>query len=256
MANKGPNTNNSQFYITTVPCNHLDGRNVAFGKVVRGLNVIKEMSDVPRNEDVPLEPCVIEDCGELKNGAPLDVSEHDSTEDTFPPWPDDWEIETEKQPDEFIKAASMIKNSGNFYYKNKQFYDAHRKYKKAIRYIEYLEKKKLPFNEKEAHSVKVTSMLNFAAVKLKKGKHLDALKVCNKILSINPDDRKALFRRAQARVGLKEYDEALNDLKNLLKLYPKEKEVINELENVMKLKSNYLLKEKILFTKMFKNMQS
>lgn len=53
MANNGPNTNSSQFYITTVPCPHLDGRNVAFGKIVKGLNIIREMNSINRINDCP-----------------------------------------------------------------------------------------------------------------------------------------------------------------------------------------------------------
>lgn len=55
MCNSGPNTNHSQFYITTQPCYHLDGTNVAFGKVVKGLNIIVEMSNIKRENDMPLE---------------------------------------------------------------------------------------------------------------------------------------------------------------------------------------------------------
>lgn len=53
MVNMGPNTNQSQFYITTTPCFHIDDTNVAFGKVVKGLNLIVEMSDQPRINDTP-----------------------------------------------------------------------------------------------------------------------------------------------------------------------------------------------------------
>lgn len=58
MSNKGsqcPNSNNSQFYITTAPSSHLDGLNVIVGKVVKGLNIIIEMFDVARVNDIPLE---------------------------------------------------------------------------------------------------------------------------------------------------------------------------------------------------------
>lgn len=55
MANCGKNTNNSQFYITTVPCSHLDGLNVIVGKVHKGLNILREMANLPKNNDKPVE---------------------------------------------------------------------------------------------------------------------------------------------------------------------------------------------------------
>lgn len=67
MANKGKNTNSSQFFISLRPCPHLNGKHVVLGRVVKGYDIIEGISKLPVNEkDHPTQLVTISHCGELE----------------------------------------------------------------------------------------------------------------------------------------------------------------------------------------------
>jgi cyclophilin family peptidyl-prolyl cis-trans isomerase len=63
MANSGPNSNGSQFFITTEVTDWLDNKHVVFGEVVEGMDTVRKMEKVGSSSGKPSQKVTITDCG-------------------------------------------------------------------------------------------------------------------------------------------------------------------------------------------------
>ena len=68
MANAGPNTNGSQFFITFIATTWLDGRHTVFGEVLEGQDVVQALEKIGSESGTPSKRAVIADSGVLAGG--------------------------------------------------------------------------------------------------------------------------------------------------------------------------------------------
>ncbi|KAH5748879.1 hypothetical protein HBI88_200850 [Parastagonospora nodorum] len=246
MANAGPGTNGSQFFVTTVPTPHLDKKHVVFGEVINGKSIVRTIENLKvQSGDKPYQDATIIDCGELTGEDYEKATEKtpDATGDPYEDFPEDQKPsgDEEWKGDEILKIATELKDMGNAAFKQQNLDLGIKKYQKALRYLhEYpapLETDPADLFPK-LQTLKISVYLNCALLQNKTNQFADALDSASKALEIegisDKDKAKAYFRSGQAKVGKKSDEGAVEDLKEALKYAPGDAAIVKELDGAKK----------------------
>ncbi|KAL5222440.1 hypothetical protein ABZP36_027153 [Zizania latifolia] len=154
---------------------------------------------------------------------------------------------------EKIEIAAAKKEEGNALFKLGKFVRASKRYEKAAKFIEY----DSSFSEdekKQSKQLKVTCNLNNAACKLKLKDYKQAEKLCTKVLEIDSQNVKALYRRAQAYIQLADLELAEVDIKKALEIDPDNRDMKLTYKNLKERVKEHNKKDAKFYSNMFAKM--
>ena len=182
----------------------------------------------------------------------------DSTGDPYEDFPEDQADSKEYKGPQIVKIANELKEYGNKAFKGGDLNLGLEKYQKGLRYLnEYpsASDDDPPETAKQLKAIRFTLHSNSALLQNKLKAYEDAKTSASHAIDISEvaetDQAKAYYRRALAKAGLKDEDEALKDLETASKLAPGDPAIAKELSAVKKKAAEQAKKEKAAFKKFF-----
>ncbi|KAK8120537.1 peptidyl-prolyl cis-trans isomerase [Apiospora kogelbergensis] len=260
MANAGPGTNGSQFFVTTVATPHLDNKHVVFGEVRSGKSIIRQVENL-RTEggDKPTQDAVISDCGQLTGAAAeavgVDSKAADALGDAYEDFPEDMDEKLDAV--KILEIAANCKDYGNKAFKGGDATLALDKYQKGLRYLnEEPDLDGAPADTKsKMDALRFTLNSNSAMMNIKLEAWSDAEHAATTALAVSgisdTEKAKALYRRGVALIKMKDEESAIKSLEEAKKLVPGDAAINKELDAVKKAAADRLKKEKAAYKKFF-----
>uniref|UniRef100_A0A2R5LG15 peptidylprolyl isomerase n=1 Tax=Ornithodoros turicata TaxID=34597 RepID=A0A2R5LG15_9ACAR len=155
--------------------------------------------------------------------------------------------------DEKIEQSGICKSKGTNFLKAGKYELALQYYKRAVDLLEHEENLEGEKKEKR-DALMLANYLNTALCHLKVDNFHDTIAACTSALALDPKNEKALFRRGQAYVGTKEFDVALKDFEQVLKVDANNKAARNQLSICQTKLSQELQREKQFYKSIFDKM--
>lgn len=261
MANTGPNSNTSQFFINTYPSPHLNQKHTIFGKIIHGKSTVRTIELESVNEkSIPNKDIVIKDCGEWDEslGVPVYNASYNAIGgDIYEEYPDDDEHFDKEKSAEAYLAADRIKGSATLLFKERNYREALFKYRKSLRYVvEFIpDLDQEPEFAPKFEELKRKLYLNLALTSLNLKEFKRAIDYSTYLLesesATNTEKAKSYYRRGLSNYELKKYTEALSDYKCCLELNPSDAVLVKKIEETEKMIEGLKNKEKQKYAKFF-----
>ncbi|KAG8190375.1 hypothetical protein JTE90_022019 [Oedothorax gibbosus] len=188
--------------------------------------------------------------GNAELGVPPNATvEYEVTLKAFEKEKESWNMSIEEK----IEQSEIAKSKGTNYFKDGKFEIASKQYKKITNFLHYETGAEEEKSEK-SNSILNAGYLNLAACYLKLERYDEVVQSCEKALEIDPKNAKGLFRKGQAHLALKDYEQARNCFVKVLETDSTNKAAQKNLYVCKEFIRKQLESEKKMYQNMFKKM--